>query len=107
MNHTPGPWIVDNTHVKTAINTPTKHIAMVNWGTHVESAEHEANCRLIAAAPEKLEMLEHVLDLELITNAKTGHLYCPDCGVCEHEDHESGCIFPAIKKLIKKARGES
>lgn len=58
--HTPGPWITENRY-KTSINAGKKHIAMVNqyksgdiesdiWGD-----EHEANARLIAAAPDLLE----------------------------------------------------
>lgn len=68
--HTNGPWEADATHCWTAINSkalansPRKHIAMVNITKNPEyeitKEEHEANSRLIAAAPEMLEALRHV-----------------------------------------------
>ncbi len=65
--HTPGPWKIKDDFAKTAINTEKKHIAMVNyWKCQDESCisdeEHEANARLIAAAPELLEVLMEVRD---------------------------------------------
>ena len=62
--HSNGPWEADATHCRTAINTANgvkKHIAMVNIAKNPEYEitieEHEANARLIAAAPEMLEVL--------------------------------------------------
>ena len=65
--HTNGPWEADATHVRTAVNSkatannPRKHIAMVNITKNPEYEitieEHEANARLIAAAPDMLEVL--------------------------------------------------
>ena len=65
--HSAGPWEADATHVRTAINSvatansPRKHIAMVNITKNPEYEitieEHEANARLIAAAPDMLEVL--------------------------------------------------
>ena len=66
-NHTPGPWEADSTHCRTAINSVAtansqrKHIAMVNLTKNPEYEitikEHEANAKLIAAAPEMLVAL--------------------------------------------------
>ncbi len=65
--HSNGPWEADATHCRTAINSvatansPRKHIAMVNLAKNPEyeitKEEHDANARLIAAAPEMLEAL--------------------------------------------------
>ena len=55
---TPGPWKIDDTHVKTAINAGNTHVAMVNWG--VNRDEHEANTYLIAAAPDLYEALRNI-----------------------------------------------
>jgi hypothetical protein len=64
--HTPGPWEIDR-EVRTSINMGAKHIALVNFYNspdaerNVSGEEHEANVRLIAAAPELLDALEMVL----------------------------------------------
>ena len=68
--HTNGPWEADATYCRTAINSkatansPRKHVAMVNITKNQEyeitKEEHEANARLIAAAPEMLEALRRV-----------------------------------------------
>lgn len=65
--HSNGPWIADPTHCRTAINSvatansKSKHIAMVNLTKNKEyeisKEEHEANAKLISAAPEMLEVL--------------------------------------------------
>jgi hypothetical protein len=65
--HSSGPWEADATHCRTAINSketansPRKHIALVNITKNPEYEitieEHEANAKLIAAAPEILEVL--------------------------------------------------
>jgi len=69
--HTNGPWEVDATHCRTAINSKSgkrKHVAMVNITKNSEyeitKEEHEANARLIASAPEMLEVLRW-LDAEM------------------------------------------
>ena len=65
--YTPAPWFIDRFY-KTAINNAPgdekhKHIAMINFYNAIDPAErideeeHEANVRLIAAAPELLENL--------------------------------------------------
>ena len=69
--HTPGPWIIDGNGIKTSISAGSKHIAMVNYW-HVGGAddvigeEHEANARLIAAAPDLLKALHRIVDAEEI-----------------------------------------
>lgn len=72
--HTNGPWEADATHCRTAINSkatadsPRKHVAMINITKNPEyeisKEEHEANAKLIAAAPEMLEVLRW-LDAEM------------------------------------------
>ena len=62
--HSNAPWRIEGENVKTAISSGCKHIAMVNYfdcGTgdprSISREEHEANARLISAAPEMLEVL--------------------------------------------------
>ena len=59
--HTPGSWqIVDR--MRTAINSDEKHVAMVNYNQkYITDEEHEANVRLIVAAPEMLSILERLV----------------------------------------------
>jgi len=64
--HTPGPWYVADTKIRTSINSEHKHIAMVNYSyrgieSDVMGEEHEANARLIAAAPDLLAALQGLL----------------------------------------------
>lgn len=67
MTHTPGPWHVDKSHVRSSVNAGDKHIAMVNWWksgkeNDVYGKEHEANALLIAAAPQMLKALEDLVN---------------------------------------------
>lgn len=57
--HTPGPWhrnISPATKYPTVFAGRNTHVAVVN--TQLDAAEVEANCDLIAAAPELLEACE-------------------------------------------------
>ena len=98
--HTNGPWEADATHCRTAINSKAtansvrKHVAMVNLAKNKEyeitKKEHEANAKLIAAAPEMLEVLRW-LDAEM------------DC-----RDNFGGCLFSIqdfekVRRAIKLA----
>jgi len=67
--HSNAPWRIESEHVKTAIFSGYKHIAMVKYfdcgsgdPRTISKEEHEANARLIAAAPEMLEALRRVDD---------------------------------------------
>lgn len=60
---TKGPWESDDTHCRTAINTRSKHIAMVNYGGGVSMEEHAANADFISTArtdyPRALRTIQH------------------------------------------------
>ena len=63
MSHTSGPWMVDASHVRYAINTPGYpkdgvHIAMVNVSDKLPLSESLANAHLMAAAPDMLAKIE-------------------------------------------------
>ena len=69
--HSNAPWRIEGENVKTAISSGCKHIAMVNYfdcgigdPRSISKEEREANAKLIAAAPEMLEVLRW-LDAEM------------------------------------------
>ena len=70
MTHTPGPWHVDSTHVRHAINTENVHVAMANIGPGLTQEEAIANARLIAAAPRMYEYIENRAKLGSLTARK-------------------------------------
>lgn len=96
-----GPWEADATHCRTAINSkptansPRKHIAMVNIAKNPEyeitKEEHEANARLIAAAPEMLEALRWLDNAYDCREAHNG------CVAFSHDDLER------VRRAIKLA----
>lgn len=81
--HSNAPWRIEEDMVKTAISSGCKHVAMVNYfdcgsgdPRSIGKEEHAANAKLIAAAPEMLEVLRW-LDAEM------------DC----RDDEFGGCLF--------------
>ena len=69
--HSNAPWRIEGVNVKTAISSGCKHVAMVNYfdcgkgdPRSIMKEEHGANAKLIAAAPEMLEVLRW-LDAEM------------------------------------------
>lgn len=83
-NHTPGPWTACNNdgysiwRIFTSWRTGNKTIAEVVG----DSAETEANARLIVAAPEMYELLREVsqaYDYEKSTGELAGTLYDLRC----------------------------
>ena len=81
--HSNAPWRIEGVNVKTAISSGCKHVAMVNYfdcgkgdPRSIMKEEHDANAKLIAAAPEMLEVLRW-LDNEM------------DC----RDDEFGGCLF--------------
>jgi len=63
MSHTPGPWvIVSDDEGRCFINSGGVIKAVVATCDQPVSAEHAANARLIAAAPDLLEALEAALN---------------------------------------------
>jgi len=99
--HTPGPWEA-NKSLRTSINAGPKHIAMVNfWHSDderdVSGEEHEANARLITAAPELLAACELGKDW-----TPSGAVRC-----AAHELGAFGGSFDALRKLLyEKADAE-
>ncbi len=109
--HTPGPWMYDMGYTgamihqydpngyKTPIGCP-RYIADVHQHTTDDGpAQSEADARLIAAAPELLEVLAEV---EALTEG--AHDYATDTGPsCWIDVHG---LVVEIRAAIAKARGE-
>lgn len=75
---TPGDWEINNSICKTSINANKKHVAMVNYfnsiedHTNVSDLEHDANCQLIALAPQ---LAHQVIQLERQLSKKISARY--------------------------------
>ena len=94
--HTPGPWIVDG---DASVRVAGGHVVYAVAGNgcliatldSANSSRQTANARLIAAAPDLLEALEHMSQ-------------CRPCGEDPWEDCEGGRKALAA---IAKARGQA
>lgn len=95
--HTPGPWKVTedrpaDTLVVQSLTTPYLTVAVMMGAT--SSAEEEANARLIAAAPDLLEVVElAAIDVAGGTPAARAEHY--------------GILRRTARAAIAKARGET
>lgn len=105
FKHSPAPWVVD-ARAMSAINSSTKHVALVNYSHHgrdkdVFGDEHKANAHLIAAAPELLEAL-----IELVQSYDKCSI--DHNGLCqEHFLQEANdCTFKKANLAIAKALGQ-
>lgn len=67
MGYTKGPWSVDESRHDGCVNRlePFRHIGMVSTyqDKPEDREENEANCQLIACAPDLIEALEHCADV--------------------------------------------
>jgi len=74
MNHTPGPWILDREYFlinhPPQTENPNECCLIASYGRKADGS-HEANARLIAAAPELLEAAKQVI-WKLSHNHQTG-----------------------------------
>ena len=92
-SHTPGPWFIDP-NVKKNANyidiSSQEHIGLATAVWRMDGDERtpecEANARLIAAAPELLNLAELVADLDT--------------------PEDMAALYDMAMKLIAKARGE-
>lgn len=57
MEHTPGPWHVDGVAI---CDKDGRHIARVYMPEGMTIEEHEANAKLIAAAPQIFKMMQNL-----------------------------------------------
>jgi hypothetical protein len=92
--HTPGPWFAVGYQVEieseTVADICTTNANLFGQGGLHDDARAMANARLIAAAPDMLEMLEVARD-------------CLEVSNYEGEDDE---VLAAIASVIAKAKGE-
>lgn len=107
--HTPGPWVVTmapNGH--TAVypivgnEVGAERVADVYCPLNVEGGHIGANARLIAAAPEMLEMLRDLF-ADYYATLRDNH------GLAKRVGHFSGDDLPLVKRtraLLAKIEGE-
>jgi hypothetical protein len=86
--HTPGPWSYDSFgHTSLAFNDTRKdYSARIDWHTDMGGNEIDANARLIASAPDLLQVVEDYLLL------------------CQLHDWV-GAVPDAARAAIAKAKG--
>ena len=101
MNHTPGPWWVEkgdgDCTPKTMIyvcheGTSCDETTICNFDTTDRRGNHDANARLIAAAPD---MLEALIDAYKIIRHH------------ENPDYPGSAELRSIKSLIERATGRN
>lgn len=103
MKHTPGPWMIaetnqDDEQISAEVHAPSGYIASVlrildDESTPEDIAEHLANARLIAAAPELLEALEAImLHIRILKSRDPSIL--------------DDVLTAVAEEVIRKARGE-
>jgi hypothetical protein len=83
--HTPGPWVVTPTKWNLLDTFEISRIGKSEWIAQV--LDDEANARLIAAAPELLEVCKELYDWSIANNVR-------------------GPIFPKLEAAVLKATGE-
>lgn len=105
--HTPGPWVADNEYGTVVALEDGGYVAEAYDGMKGVDTDREialANARLIAAAPQLLELLDQLEWINLGNLADQ----CPSCGGFEPgsnlslEGHKAGC---ALAAAIAKAKG--
>lgn len=103
FKHTPGPWHFDD-HANRIETTAGRNILdMIPRSEHFSTKERDANARLIAAAPELLEALEHFLGrMELSGNWDDGCFYYSRMAAPELQE-----VILKARKVVKKATGQS
>ena len=98
MSHTPAPWKAMRMNKTLIISTDENEIATIKasgYNSVLDSGTRSANAILISAAPEMIDMLEHVL----------ANWFAPeiDTGIGSIQDSDE---IDKLANLIKKAKGE-
>ena len=101
--YTPGPWYVKRNGVRSPVNSEDgRHIAMINYSPMTIPDEmHEANARLIVAAPDLLEALRAIYK-EAFSENDPDH--CHHCHT-RVGAHEPWCAAGIARAAIDKAEG--
>ncbi len=103
--HTPGPWGIQ-THLRYAINSPTRHVAMVSCMEKKEGdrGENEANARLIHLAPDLLKALEELLEVQDEPCRIDHQGYCQS-HYLDNVNIHGGCRVANARALVAKVKG--
>lgn len=99
MSHTPGPWTIREGNMTTIQGTDGQAVASpcwnIDWREPADRAKFTGNAHLIAAAPDLLAALEHLVRL-LEPQELDGVLNVPGLATLN-----------GARAAIRKARGES
>lgn len=123
--HTPGPWITEAQERASRGDVDSgSDVIVVDARDGLPVADcspeagyplteqHEANARLIAAAPDMLALLERVTPANPFTGPElSGGPACIGCGRSQgndwHGDPRDTCSWAAARAVIAKAKGEA
>ncbi len=101
MNHTPGPWAWLRNSC-TLIGDREGHVLSIDLPEFI----HEADKRLIGAAPELLDALKAVTDqMDSAGGDRDGMPECPWCNTQDVVRHAGDCALLIARMAIAKAEG--
>lgn len=98
--HTPGPWTVfykqkyDEWHV----SVPAFGMRLALFPDGIRTENHEADARLIAAAPDLLEALQEAIDCGMVPSSS-----CSDGGASKYSRQVQ--VADMIRAAVAKATG--
>lgn len=105
--HTPGPWEahhqkMDSIDYEWSLQTPTHAFLMFDFSPTLAPDECNANARLIAAAPELLDALRELVELQIYATGWENGV--ESNGIQEADYWHANCMESA-KAAIAKAEG--
>src|SRR5438552_2211842 len=104
MSHTPGPWINRGCDTIEGGDGFTVARNYSDRNAERDTAEHEANARLIAAAPDLFDALRSIIQRHDKGWHYTDGDRCEDCGT-DAGNCPDTCRFEQARVAIAKAEG--
>jgi len=105
--HTPGPWVaVSRTNAHIDIEAPKQHGYVARHVASTGHGNHEANARLITAAPDMLEALQNMVEMFKTVPTLEQNSFDEPPEPKTQWDYEAYQMIGAACAAIAKATGE-